>query len=34
MEFVGMMLDACDSPEEGAALAKRILDRARRVNKQ
>jgi len=34
MEFVGMMLDACDSPEEGAALAKRILDRARRVKKQ
>jgi len=29
-----MMLDACDSPEEGAALAKRILDRARRVKKE
>jgi len=29
-----MMLDACDSPEEGAALAKQILDRARRVKKE
>jgi hypothetical protein len=28
-----MMLDACDSPEEGAALTKRILDRAKCAKK-
>lgn len=33
MEFVGMMLDACESPEEGAALAKKILNRAKGTKK-
>lgn len=34
MEFVGLMLDACESPEEGAALARKILDRVKRAKKK
>lgn len=30
LEFLGLMLDACDAPQEGAALAKKIIDQARR----